>query len=222
MSKQADVIMLFHLFRPEELQALFERLGYAFDEALMRRCIDYYQARTSHGSTLSKVVFTSVVHREDCAEGCRLFLSVLRSDLFDVQGGTTPEGVHLGAMAGTVDIVLRHYAGVELTEEGVTLSPDMPERLRRLSFRVQYRGRWLEVTLTRRQLRVAVDRAELSDVPVRVEDHWHLLAPGGVLELPVTPAADTRRRAAGAQRAGPLIHVDEARLGGGQPGAHSS
>jgi trehalose/maltose hydrolase-like predicted phosphorylase len=34
-----------------------------------------------------------------------LFREALESDICDIQGGTTHEGIHLGAMAGTVDIV---------------------------------------------------------------------------------------------------------------------
>jgi trehalose/maltose hydrolase-like predicted phosphorylase len=190
VSKQADVIMLFYLFRPDELRALFERLGYPFDEDTVRRNVEYYQARTSHGSTLSKVVFTAAVHRQDCAEGCKLFLSALRSDLYDIQGGTTAEGIHLGAMAGTVDILMRHYAGMEMTREGVSFWPDMPERLRRVRFRVQFHGRWLEVELTREHLRVALDTTEPGAIPVCLQGVWRQLPQGGVVEVLLRPASE--------------------------------
>jgi len=212
VSKQADVIMLFYLFRPDELSALFERLGYPFDEDSIRRNVEYYQARTSHGSTLSKVVFTSVVHRQDCAEGCQLFLSALRSDLYDIQGGTTAEGVHLGAMAGTVDILMRHYAGMELTREGVSFWPDMPERLRRVFFRVQFRGRWLEVEITREHLRVALDATEPGPIPVCLQGLWRQLPSGGALEVPLQPPA--HRREPGEPQLVPRVHVDVSRLAG--------
>lgn len=220
VSKQADVVMLLYLFSAEELAALLARLGYAFDEAAIRRSVEYYQARTSHGSTLSKVVFTSAVHREDCAAGCRLFLAALRSDLYDVQGGTTAEGVHLGAMAGTVDIVRRHYAGVELREDGVHLSPDMPLRLRRLRLRLEHRGRRLDIELTHERLRVSVDDAGPGAVCVVVQGRGHELAPGATLEVDIEPEARTRRRvrARRGEEAGPLA-IDEERLAGTTPGA---
>ena len=41
------------------------------------------------------------------------FVEALRSDVADVQGGTTAEGIHLAAMAGTVDVLQRCFAGVE-------------------------------------------------------------------------------------------------------------
>ena len=48
--------MLFYLFSADELRQLFGRLGYPFEEDTIPRNIEYYMARTSHGSTLSKVV----------------------------------------------------------------------------------------------------------------------------------------------------------------------
>ena len=38
-------------------------------------------------------------------------LRALNSDVSDVQGGTTSEGIHLAAMAGTVDLVQRALTG---------------------------------------------------------------------------------------------------------------
>ena len=55
LAKQADTVMLFYLFSHEQLRHLFERLGYEFGPETARKNIDYYDARTSHGSTLSFV-----------------------------------------------------------------------------------------------------------------------------------------------------------------------
>src|SRR5262249_24208185 len=56
LSKQADVLMLFYLFSAAELGALFTSLGYPFDFETIRRNVAYYDSRSSHGSTLSRVV----------------------------------------------------------------------------------------------------------------------------------------------------------------------
>ena len=45
--------MLFYLFSPEELQRLFDRLGYEYGPDTVRKNVAYYDRRTSHGSTLS-------------------------------------------------------------------------------------------------------------------------------------------------------------------------
>lgn len=101
----------------------------------------------------------------------------------DVQGGTTPEGIHLGAMAGTVAIVLRRYLGVELTPEGVVLAPEMPGRLRRIHCRVHWRGRWLDLELEPGMLRVTIDRDLPEPVPVRIDGEWREIGPGETTEV---------------------------------------
>src|SRR5213076_527097 len=55
LAKQADTVLLFFLFAPEEIRLLFERLGYEWDSDSVERNIDYYDRRTSHGSTLSYI-----------------------------------------------------------------------------------------------------------------------------------------------------------------------
>jgi trehalose/maltose hydrolase-like predicted phosphorylase len=126
------------------------------------------------------------VHHLDCDEGSRHFLAALRSDVDDLQGGTTAEGIHLGAMAGTLGIVFRHYAGVDLSPDGVAFDPALPGRVRRIGFRVQWRGRWVDVDVSRERLGVRVDPDHGDAVPVRVGGEAHRVLPGGRLDVPLT------------------------------------
>jgi trehalose/maltose hydrolase-like predicted phosphorylase len=107
VSKQADVLMLFYLLSAEELRWLLERLGYRLEPDAIPRTVNYYLERTCHGSTLSGVVNAWVLARSDRQRSWRFFAEALASDLHDVQGGTTAEGIYLGAMAGTVDLAQR-------------------------------------------------------------------------------------------------------------------
>jgi alpha,alpha-trehalase len=167
-SKQPDVLMLVHLLPPKDLRRIFERLGYRFDDETARKTLSYYLSRTSHGSTLSKVVYASVVDRTDRSAAWSLFCEALRSDVADAQGGTTPEGIHLGAMAGTVDIVLRHYAGIDTTGPVIAFHPRLPEALTGLELSVRHRGRWYDVSIhgDRFCLEVEPDGAEPVHVNV--------------------------------------------------------
>ena len=61
--------------------------------------------------------------RLDQARAWDLFRDALVADLDDTQGGTTAEGVDLGAMAGTVDIVTRPFAAMALADGHVRFSP---------------------------------------------------------------------------------------------------
>src|SRR5690606_31510052 len=100
----------------------------------------YYEPRTSHGSTLSKTVDAFLFSRLDRERSWQLFRDALQSDVTDAQGGTTAEGIHLGAMAGTVDLVQRCYTGIETRQDVLRLDPVLPAGLGALSFQIRYRG----------------------------------------------------------------------------------
>ena len=182
-SKQADVLMLFYLFTSEELALLFEQMGYRFDAEVIRRTIDYYQARTSHGSTLSRVVHSWVLARANRPESWPLFRRSLDSDIQDIQGGTTPEGIHLGAMAGTVDLVQRSLTGLETRDNVLHFNPRLPAPVDRLTVHIRYRGHMLDVEVTKRFLKVA-SRPSLADpITISYRGHVRRVAPSSVFSF---------------------------------------
>jgi trehalose/maltose hydrolase-like predicted phosphorylase len=154
LSKQADVLMLFYLFSAEEIGELFERLGYPFEYETIPRNIAYYADRSSQGSTLSRVVNAWVLSRSDRPRAIDFFAEALQSDVSDVQQGTTAEGVHLGAMAGTVDLVQRVSTGIEVRGDVLRLNPELPRETERLDMCIRYRGHSLDLRLTRDSLTV--------------------------------------------------------------------
>jgi beta-phosphoglucomutase family hydrolase len=166
VGKQPDVLMLFYLFSAEELRELFERLSYTFEHETIPRNVAYYDARSSLGSSLARVVHAWVMARSDRPRAMRYFAEALQSDVNDIQGGTTAEGVHLGAMAGTVDLVQRVATGIEITGDVLRLNPRLPDELERLDMRIRYRGHSLDLRLTRDSL--TVRERERGAAPIRL------------------------------------------------------
>jgi len=166
LSKQADVLMLFYLFSAEELTALLTSLDYGFDPEVIPKIVDYYGNRSSHGSTLSRVVHAWVLARSDRASAMAYFAEALQSDVSDIQQGTTAEGVHLGAMAGTVDVMQRAVTGIEATGDTLRLNPQLPPELSRIDLRIRYRGHTLDLRLTRDAL--TVHGREPGIAPIRL------------------------------------------------------
>ncbi len=155
VSKQADVLMLFYLMSADELRALLERLGYALPPEAIPRTIDYYLARTAHGSTLSALVHAWVLARANRENALEHVERTLLGDLADLQGGTTAEGIHIGSMAGGVDLLQRCFAGVETREDTLWLNPHWPRKFGRLTVAVQYRGQPLTIEVADREVAVA-------------------------------------------------------------------
>jgi trehalose/maltose hydrolase-like predicted phosphorylase len=193
VSKQADVLMLFQLLSADELYAVLDRLGYAHDRTTIPKTINYYLDRTSHGSTLSRVVHSWVLARSDRRRSWHLFLEALDSDVADVQGGTTPEGVHLGAMAGTVDLLQRGFTGLETRSDALGLDPFLPDALTGMRFRVRYRSHpELEVSITHDALTVGGSARQAAVMPLRVRDDAYQLDPRATLTVPLRRRADRR------------------------------
>jgi alpha,alpha-trehalase len=194
LSKQADVLTLFYLLSAEELGDLFERLGYDFNPRLIPATIDYYLARSSEGSTLSRVVNAWVLSRSDRAHSWRWFKEALLSDIADIQDGTTPEGIHLGAMAGTVDIIQRCYTGLDVHGNVLWLNPRLPAELGSLDLHLQYRTELLHVEITSALLRVQLDPAARKSVRVGLIERVVELEPGIALSVRIGPEPPTSAR----------------------------
>ncbi len=167
LAKQADTVMLFFLFSGDELRALLERLGYDYDPDLARRTIDYYDRRTSHGSTLSLVTHAAVLGRLDPESSWQRFLVALESDVSDVQGGTTKEGIHMGVMSGTLDLLQRGYVGANVRDGVLHFDPTLTDRLDGLSFPMQFRGTSIRVSISGDELTVHT-LSEGFSRPVRI------------------------------------------------------
>ncbi|WP_151478314.1 glycoside hydrolase family 65 protein [Streptomyces albicerus] len=183
-SKQADVLMLGYLFSHAELQGLFRRLGHRLDEDTWRRTVDYYLHRTSHGSTLSGLVHGWVLARARRAEAWTFCQEALKGDIADLQGGTTGEGIHLGAMAGTLDLVQRGLTGLETRQGALWLDPVPLPELSSYGFALRYQGHWgVRLRMERESLEIAVPSSDLLPIDVRLPDRAVSVQPGETCQL---------------------------------------
>jgi alpha,alpha-trehalase len=196
VSKQADVLMLLYLLPVDELGELLVRLGYDWDDKLVLRTVDYYGQRTAHGSTLSNIVQAMVLAPSDPSGSWAAFLAALESDISDAQGGTTAEGIHLGAMAGTVDLVQRCYGGVWMRGGRLEIAPNLPEELGSLRFPLCYRGVRMQVSITHAEVELEALPGPAAPVRVAVGDREADLAPGGTLRVEL-PTVGSRARTGG-------------------------
>ncbi len=167
LSKQADAVMLFYVFAREELEAVLGRLGYELRPEQVTATVDYYLERTSHGSTLSDAVFAWALAREGRDDAYARFVRALRSDVDDIQGGTTPEGIHLGAMTSGVDLLQRCFTGLEHRDGVLALDPRWPAQLGPIDVDFAYRGHPLRLELARGRARLSSRSDKAAPVQVR-------------------------------------------------------
>lgn len=176
--KQPDVLMLFYLFTADELGLLFEQLGYPLDRDTIPRNVQYYLDRTSHGSTLSRVAHAWVLARTDRSGSWHLFQQALDSDIHDIQGGTTPEGIHVGAMAGTIDLLQRCYLGIEMRANALHFDPLLPDDLGRIKVKVRYRKHILEIEADHDEVKLFSHPLTANPITVAYRGHFRDVAPG--------------------------------------------
>ena len=176
ITKQADTVMLFFLFSDDELREIFRRNEYDYRDDTAMRNIAYYDRRTSHGSTLSYITHAGVLAALDPESSWERFLVALRSDADDIQDGTTKEGIHLGVMAGTLEVMQRYYAGAHVRGDVLYFDPQLPRQLDALSFPIRFRETPILATVTGEHLTLAVHPESMSR-PVRAG------VPGDVREL---------------------------------------
>ena len=182
-AKQADVLMLLYLLSSDELREVLDRLGYRLRPEQIPELVDYYLARTSHGSTLSAVVHSWVVARGNRERAMEFFQQVLRSDVADIQGGTTAEGIHLAAMAGSIDLVQRCFTGLETRDGRIVLSPLWPEHLGALGFPIHYRGLHLHLRVSGRGAEISVDPREAPSAEIECRGRVERLVPGSTIRF---------------------------------------
>ena len=181
VSKQADVLMLFYLFGLSEIGNIFQRLGYSFDKNTLRKNFEYYVKRTSHGSTLSKVVCCFIAQLlGGPKEAWQWFREVLESDIYDTQGETTPEGIHTGVMGGSIDIVMRGFAGISTLEDIIRINPNLPKNWRRIKLRFRYKERWVSLSITKYQVTILIQGPTTKSftVPIEIDGRLYYLPLG--------------------------------------------
>lgn len=188
LAKQPDVVMLVYLLGREGVRRQLARLGYPFSHDDLVRTVDYYLDRTSNGSTLSRVVNASVLAGLDESRSWALFRETLIADLDDTQGGTTREGIHLGAMAGSVDLIARSFAGLNLASHQIEFTPRLPTRLARVRFPFAYRGHRIDVDLDHQSLRLHLLPSPAEPIRFSAGTSQVTLGGGQSYEFPLSPS----------------------------------
>lgn len=159
VAKQADTLMTFYNLNKEKIDEILKDLDYSLPENYLEKNLEYYLARTSHGSTLSRVVhaqLAQMVNNEKLS--WELFLDAVGSDYNDIQGGTTAEGIHTGVMAATLVVALSTYAGIDLREKLLVVNPHMPKAWDSIAFKMSFKGVEFNFEISHKTVKVASDK----------------------------------------------------------------
>lgn len=159
VAKQADSLMIFYNFSKEQVNQILADLSYQLPTDYIEKNLHYYLARTSHGSTLSRIVHAQLAAMVDDQElAWSLYQEALSSDYRDIQGGTTAEGIHAGVMAATLFIPLTTFAGIDIREEQLQITPNLPKAWDSLAFQLEVRDIRFAMNVTHETLTITADQ----------------------------------------------------------------
>ncbi len=173
VAKQADTLMAYYELPFAEVQNVITRLGYQLPANYFTTNLRFYLDRTTHGSTLSRIVY-SVLDEMDgnMDQSWQLFSTALFSDYYDIQGGTTAEGIHLGVMGATLEIETKCYGGVRFDTNEVSINPHLPTGWHKLSFKQTYQGITYSFEIDHHKINVTAD----ANTHVKVADKAYSLS----------------------------------------------
>jgi trehalose/maltose hydrolase-like predicted phosphorylase len=138
--KQADVLMLHHLV-PDEVEP-----------GSLLPNLDFYEPRTSHGSSLSPAIHASLHARAGRFREALAALQIAaRIDLDDLTG-TTASGVHLATMGGLWQALAFGFGGIRVRGDKLTVEPRLPAEWDALEVRLRFRGSPLRLRIARQDL----------------------------------------------------------------------
>lgn len=166
LAKQADTLMTFYNIDEEDVSGILKNSGHKIPANYLKENYNYYLNRTSHGSTLSRVVHAYLANQfGNKDEGNKLYFEALQSDFTDIQGGTTAEGIHAGVMGGTVLMSITSFAGINLKRNILKINPSLPKNWDSIKFNFGFKNNKYIIDLSHYQLIIQVK----SDISKEVE-----------------------------------------------------
>jgi trehalose/maltose hydrolase-like predicted phosphorylase len=166
--KQADVLMAHHLI-PNEMH-----------RGTLVPCLDFYEPRTAHGSSLSPAISASLFARAGDPERALDYFDIAaRVDLDDLTK-TTASGVHLATMGGLWQALAFGFLGLKADGSALRIDPHLPQRWSSLSLRFRFRSQCIEIRAEHERVTISCD----SSLAVNVQGRrLTIRAPGKTLSL---------------------------------------
>ena len=133
--KQADTVLSHFLYEEGE------------DEDVIRRSYHYYEAITTHDSSLSPCVYAMMAARiGETEKALNYYQSVATLDLYDTHKNTA-DGIHAANMGGAWLGLVFGFAGLRLKEDGLHFRPHLPEGWQSFRFRLRWRDSLVEAKM---------------------------------------------------------------------------
>ncbi|MBV9915354.1 MAG: glycoside hydrolase family 65 protein [Solirubrobacterales bacterium] len=177
--KQADLVLAMHL------------RGDAFTAEQKARNFAYYEALTVRDSSLSACTQSVIAAEVGLLElAYDYFAEAALMDLDDLEHNTR-DGVHIASLAGAWIAAVAGLGGMRDHDGELSFRPRLPGAIRRLCFRLSFRGRRLQIEVVHGRATYSL----LEGVALEIvhHDQRRLVEPGRPLELQIPPPPNRER-----------------------------
>jgi alpha,alpha-trehalose phosphorylase len=117
-------------------------------ETVIKNSYHYYEALTTHDSSLSACVHGIMASRiGEVDKAFQYFEDSVELDLENTHGNTK-DGLHMANIAGTALSVISGFSGFRISDSGISFRPACPKQWQRYQYKIKYRGREIEVTVS--------------------------------------------------------------------------
>ena len=148
--KQADTLQGFYFFEEH------------FSKEQLERHFDFYEPFTVHESSLSPCVHSILAASLGRMEQAYTFyLRTSRLDLDDYNK-EVHEGLHITSMAGTWMSIVEGFGGLRIKNGQLHFAPQIPTQWKEYSFKVNFRGYILTVSVSHTGTRFEIDHGSLE------------------------------------------------------------
>jgi len=187
VAKQADTLMTYYNLDADDVHGMLMNLGYNVPDDMLLKNLRYYLERTSHGSTLSRVVHAYLLEvTGEYGISWDMYKEALESDYVDIQGGTTGEGIHVGVMGGTVLSALTVFAGLNWRGDALRLSPELPGGWNRIEFSFRFKSGIYNFSIGKEEMTVHYLSEKNKEVRIFIKDMKYELEDKKVIKVKLT------------------------------------
>ena len=142
--KQADVLMFLFL------------LGHRFSYDVVKANYEYYEPRTSHGSSLSPGIHSIIAARAGKMEDAFKYFKQNTAIYLGNQMGNASSGIHMAAIGGVWMSLVMGFAGMYIYNDGLLFDPHLPVQWKSLKFSVLWRKQKINIILKKEEISFAI------------------------------------------------------------------
>lgn len=152
----------------DTLQGLYF-LEHLYDKETIRRNFEFYEPMTVHESSLSPCVHSILAAAiGELGKAQELYRRTARLDLDNINNDTE-DGLHITSMAGSWLSIVQGFAGMRTITGRLCFDPQLPEGWTGYAFKIVYRGRLIEVSVSGEGTGLRLLEGENIDVVLRGE-----------------------------------------------------